>query len=112
MDHIESYLDALFLPQETMLARCMLQSCAGAFVRPSACLYVTHQYCMTSSLAISERPRTFCNNYMLFNHLFHYDLREHFFSVRIVNFWNSLLINSVVDAFKARLDKLWSHHTV
>ena len=39
-----------------------------------------------------------------------------FFSARIVNIWNSLP-NSVVDAstvnaFKARLDKFWSHQAV
>ena len=31
------------------------------------------------------------------NHSFHYDLHGHFFSVRIVNIWNSLP-NSVTDA--------------
>jgi len=56
------------------------------------------------------------NNYKLLNHSFHYDLREHYFSPRIVNIWNSLP-NTVVDAgtvntCKARLDKFWSHQVV
>ena len=56
------------------------------------------------------------NNYKLLNHSFHYDLRKHYFSARIVNTWNSLP-NTVVDAgtvntFKARLDKFWSHQVV
>ena len=56
------------------------------------------------------------NHYKLQNHTFHYDLRKHFFSARIVNIWNSLP-NSVVDArtvnaFKARLDKFWKHQSV
>jgi len=50
------------------------------------------------------------------NHTFHYDLRKHFFSARIVNIWNSLP-NSVVDActvnaFKASLDKFCKHQLV
>ena len=50
------------------------------------------------------------NNIDDINFSFHYDLRKHFFTARIVNIWNSLP-NSVVDAstvnaFKARLDKL------
>jgi len=41
---------------------------------------------------------------------------EAFFSPRIVNIWNSLP-NSIVDActvnaFKARLDKVWQHQLV
>ena len=55
-------------------------------------------------------------HYKLQNHTFHYDLRKHFFSARIVNVWNSLP-NLVVDtctvnAFKARLDKFWQHQSV
>jgi len=48
------------------------------------------------------------------NHTFHYDLRKHFFSARIVNIWNSLP-NSVIDActvnaFKGRLYKFYRGH--
>jgi len=55
-------------------------------------------------------------SYKLLNHFFHYDLRKHYFSARIVNIWNSLP-NTVVDAstvntFKERLDKFWSHQLV
>jgi len=49
-------------------------------------------------------------NYKLVNHSFHYDLRKHF-SARIVNIWNSLP-NSIVDAFKARLDEFRSYQAV
>jgi len=39
-----------------------------------------------------------------------------FFSARIVNIWNSLpnlvVDASTVNAFKARLDKFWSHQAV
>jgi len=53
------------------------------------------------------------HNFKLLNHTFHYDIRKHFFSARIVNIWNSMP-NSVVKAcsvkaFKARLDKVWLH---
>jgi len=56
------------------------------------------------------------NNYKLVNHSFHYDLRKHFLSARIVNTWNSLP-DSVVDpntviAYKAPLDKFRSHQAV
>ena len=57
--------------------------------------------------------QTYCNNkYILLNYTFHYDTRKHYFSVRIVNIWNSLS-QSVVDVdtvclFKARLDKFWN----
>jgi len=34
---------------------------------------------------------------ILCNHIFHYDIRKHFFSARIINIWNSQP-NSVVDA--------------
>ena len=44
--------------------------------------------------------------YNLVNHSFLYDVRQHFFP-RIVNIWNSLP-NSIVNAFKVRLDKFWS----
>jgi len=49
------------------------------------------------------------NKYKVINHRFHYDLRKHYFSARIVNIWNSLP-NHVVDVttvnlFKARLDR-------
>ena len=67
-------------------------------------------------LTFYARASTRGNNYKLVNHSFHYDLRKHFFSARIVNIWNSLP-NSIVDAntvnaFKARLDKFWLHQAV
>jgi len=41
---------------------------------------------------------------------------ENFFSARVVNIWNNLpysVVNaSMVNAFKAGSDKLWSHQTV
>jgi len=40
------------------------------------------------------------NKYKLINHRFHYDLRKHYFSARIVNIWNSLP-NHVVDVNSA-----------
>jgi len=54
--------------------------------------------------------------YKLSNHRFHYDLRKHYFSARIVNIWNSLP-NDVVDVntvnlFKTRLDRFWANHDV
>ena len=51
------------------------------------------------------------NKYKLLNRTFHYDIRKYCFWARIVNTWNSLP-NSVVDLFKARLDKLWLHQDV
>jgi len=71
---------------------------------------------VSPDLTFYARASTRGNNYKLVNHSFHYDLRKHFFSARIVNIWNSLP-NSVVDsstvnAFKAWLDKIWSHQAV
>ena len=56
------------------------------------------------------------NKYKLSNHRFHYDLRKHCFSARIVNIWNSLP-NHVVDVntiniFKTRLDRFWANQDV
>ena len=56
------------------------------------------------------------NKYKLSNHRFHYDLRKHYFSARIVNIWNSLP-NHVVDVntvnlFKTRLDRYWINQDV
>ena len=75
---------------------------------------------VSPDLPLNERANTRGNHYKLQNHTFHYNLRKHFFSARIVNIWNSLP-NSVVDActvsvnaFKARLpvDKFWKHQSV
>ena len=67
-------------------------------------------------LPVNIKANTRGSNYKLLNHSFHYDLRKHYFFARIVNIWNSLP-NTVVDAgtvnaFKARLDKFWSHQVV
>ena len=56
------------------------------------------------------------NKYKLSNHRFHYDLRKHCFSARIVNIWNSPP-NHVVDVntinlFKTRLDRFWANQDV
>ena len=69
---------------------------------------------LTNHLVNLTHPQNLA--YKLFNFSFHYDLRKHFFTARNVNIWNSLP-NSVVDAstvnaFKARLDKVWSHQAV
>jgi len=56
------------------------------------------------------------NKYKLLNHRFHYDLRKHYFSARIVNIWNSLPDHVVdvntVNLFKTRLDKFWANQDV
>ena len=44
------------------------------------------------------------NNYKLVNHSFHYDLRN--------SLPNSVVDASTVNAFKALLDKFWSHQAV
>jgi len=44
------------------------------------------------------------NKYKLSNHRFHYDLRKHRFSARIVNIWNNLA-NHVVDVNTVNLFK-------
>jgi len=46
----------------------------------------------------------------------HYNLREHFFSNRIIAVWNSLL-NNIVNAestkiFKNRLDRFWVNQEI
>jgi len=71
---------------------------------------------VSPDLSFYARASTRGNNYKLVNYSFYYNLRKHFFSVRIVNVWNSLpnsVVNaSTVNAFKARLDKFWSHQAV
>ena len=56
------------------------------------------------------------NKYKLLNHRFHYDLRKHYFSARIVNIWNSLPDHVVdvntVNLFKTRLDKFRANQDV
>ena len=54
--------------------------------------------------------------FKLQNHSFNHNFRKIFFSVRIVNIWNSLP-NYVVDVqsidiFKVRLDKFWAQQEV
>jgi len=56
------------------------------------------------------------NKYKLINHRFRYDLRKYYFSVRVINIWNSLP-NHVVDfnsvnVVKARLDRFWMDQDV
>ena len=68
-------------------------------------------------LPFNIKANTRGNNYKLLNHSFHYDLRKHYFSARIINnIWNSLpniVVNaSTVNTFKARMDKFWSHQVV
>jgi len=58
---------------------------------------------------LTKELNTGGNNYILQNNSFHFVLRKHFFSARIINIWNSLP-DSVIDActvnaFKAHLDK-------
>ena len=50
-------------------------------------------------LPFYARANTRGSSYKLVNHSFHYDLRKHFYSARIVNIWNSLP-NSVVGCTK------------
>jgi len=67
-------------------------------------------------LPFNIKANTRGNNYKLLNHSFHYDLRKHYFSARIVNTWNNLpntVVNAgTVNTFKAWLDKFWSHQVV
>ena len=51
---------------------------------------------VSPQLSFCTGSNTRGNNYKLQTHTFHYDLRKHFFTARIVNIWNSLP-NSVVD---------------
>ena len=56
------------------------------------------------------------NKYKLLNCTFCHNLRKYYFSVRVINIWNSLP-NCVVDVstinqFKARLDKFWLHQDI
>ena len=67
-------------------------------------------------LAYHPGSITRSNKYKHHNNRFHYDLRKHYFSARIVNIWNSLP-NYVVDVntvnlFKARLDRFWVNQDV
>jgi len=82
-------------------------------------LKITHNIydeAVSPDLSFYARASTRGNNYKLVNHFFIMTYASNFFSARIVNIWNSLP-NSVVDAstvnaFKAQLDKFWSHQAV
>jgi len=56
------------------------------------------------------------NKFKLQNHSFNHNFRKIFFSVRIVNIWNSLQNYVVdvqsIDVFKVRLDKFWAQQEV
>jgi len=56
------------------------------------------------------------NKFKLYNQTFIHNLREHFFSARIVNIWNSLpnwvVDVQSVDLFKVRLDRFWAEQEV
>ena len=51
---------------------------------------------VSPQLAYHSESITRGNKHKLLNHRFHYDLRKHYFSARIVNIWNSLP-NHVID---------------
>jgi len=67
-------------------------------------------------LPFNTRANTRGNSYKLLNHTCHHDLRKHFFSACIINILNNMpnfVVNaSTVNAFKALLDKFWSHQAV
>jgi len=82
--------------------------------------YITLSYNLDVSLSLAYHlgSLTRGNRYKLLNHSFHYDLRKHYFTARIVNIWNSLA-NHVVDVglntvnlFKTRLDRFWINQGV
>jgi len=56
------------------------------------------------------------NKYKLLNRTFHHDLWKYYFSEHIVKIWNSLpnyvVDVSIINQFKARLDKFWTHQNV
>ena len=75
-----------------------------------------HDPDVSLNLAYHSGTITRGNKYKLINRRFHYDLRKYYFSVRIVNIWNSLPnhvvhVNSV-NVFKARLDRFWMDQDV
>jgi len=81
----------------------------GDMIKVFKLTHNTYDDSVSLQLSFCTRSITRGNSCNLLNHTFHYDLRKHFFTARIVNIWNSLP-NSVVDAhsvnaFKARLDK-------
>ena len=80
---------------------------------------ITHGiYDSDTSLKLAYHPGSVTrgNKYKLLNNRFHYDLRKHYFSARIVNIWNSLPNHVVevntVNLFKARLDRFWANQDV
>jgi len=80
---------------------------------------ITHGiYDSDASLKLAYHPGSVTrgNKYILLNNRFHYDLRKHYFSARIVNIWNSLPNHVVevntVNLFKARLDRFWANQDV
>ena len=69
--------------------------------------------CIEQSGIVCTRTNTRCNNYKLLNHTFYYDQNIFY----ITYCWYISLSNSVVEAnsvnaFKAPLDKFWSHQEV
>jgi len=63
---------------------------------------------MSPKLAYHSGSMTRGNKYKLFNHGYHYDLRKHYFSARIVNIWTSLP-NHVVDVIMLALSTCSRH---
>jgi hypothetical protein len=67
----------------------------------------------TVEFNLSHVSNTRGNIYKMHLTHMHYNLRKHFFSIRVIAIWNSLP-NDVVSAestniFKSRLDKFWAH---
>ena len=56
------------------------------------------------------------NKYELLNRAFYHDLRKYYFSACIINIWNSfpncVVDVSIINQFKARLDKFRMHQDV
>ena len=71
---------------------------------------------VSPKLAYHSGSITRGNKHKLLNDRFHYDLRKHYFSARIVNIFNSLpnhvVYVNTVNLFKARLVRFWTNQDV
>ena len=71
---------------------------------------------VTPNLIRNYDTRTRGHSLKLFNVRSNFDIRKHFFSVRVVNIWNALpeyvVTSCSLNSFKNNLDKLWMNEDV
>jgi len=74
------------------------------------------QLTSTTFFVLDDSGRTRGHSFKLKKRRFNTDLRQHFFSERIVNLWNALdndlVCSSPLNIFKSGLHKLWKNDSL